>query len=129
VAVASSYAVFDEGVVDGEVNILTDSGWFPMDRTRMPSMEDLALLQKNVSTADLDPPAHWEPIADATVVQRHCLAKGDPERDDVVDAFMSTLCKPNFVKSVSVLKVERIQNFAMWQSYIIKRQVGWRIRP
>lgn len=116
-----------DGVVNGKVSVLTDSGWFPLDHTRMPSTEDLTLLQQIGSTGDLDPPGHWDPIADATVVQRHVLQKGDPESQEVVKAFMSTLCKPWFRKNVTVLKVERIQNFSMWQTYIMKRQVGWSV--
>jgi hypothetical protein len=113
-----------DGVVNGEVSVLTDSGWFPLDHTRLPSTDDLTLLQQNLSMGDLDPPEHWDPIVDATVVQRHVLQRGGSEWNKVENAFMSTLYKPKFEHDVSVLKVERIQNFAMWQTYIMKRQVS-----
>ncbi len=61
------------------------------------------------------------------MVQRHVLRTGDLEREEVVRAFMSTMCRPSFKKKVDVVKVERIQNFSMWQTYIMKRQVGWKI--
>ncbi len=114
-----------DGIVNGEVIVLTDSGWFPLDRTRMPSTQDLVLLQKNVSMGDLDPPEHWASIADATVVQRHVLKKDDPECKEVEKAFLRTMSGPRF-QGLVIHKVERIQNFALWQTYIIKRQVGWR---
>ena len=38
------------------------------------------------------------------------------------NAFLSTLRPPHFKKRVEVVKVERIQNLAMWQSYVVKRQ-------
>jgi hypothetical protein len=42
----------EDGMVNGEVSVLTDSGWFPLSLTRMPSTADLLLLQKKVSTGD-----------------------------------------------------------------------------
>lgn len=120
VAVATGAA---DGVVDDEASVFADTGWFPLETTRMPSGEELAALKKNVGDAGaLEPPSHWDDIKDPTVVQRHELKKGDPERDAVVKAFMSTLQPPNFSKNASVIKVERIQNLAMWQSYVVKLQ-------
>ena len=129
-AAARDLVVVANGMgVDGraidDASIFCDTGWFPLDCTRMPSTEDLEALQKNIGDSGaLDPPAHWDDIKDATVVQRHVLREGDPERDAVVKAFTSTLRKPKFNLKTKVIRVERIQNFAMWQSYIVKRQVG-----
>lgn len=108
---------------DVEVSVFTDTGWFQLETTRIPSTEDLAALQKNVGHAGaLDPPPHWDQINDKTVVQQHELRDGDLERDAVVKSFMSTLKYPTFHQKVKVIKVERIQNLAMWQSYVVKRQ-------
>lgn len=109
-----------DGAADDEANVFTDTGWFQLDSTRMPSAEDLAALQQNVGNVDagaLDPPLHWDPIQDPTVAQQHELKEGDPERDAVAQSFMKTLGK-----NIKVVKVERIQNLAMWQSYVVKRQ-------
>jgi poly [ADP-ribose] polymerase 10/14/15 len=46
------------------------------------------------------------------------IEQGDAEHDEVVKAFMKTLKR----RGGKVLKVERIQNLAMWQSYVVKRQ-------
>jgi poly [ADP-ribose] polymerase 10/14/15 len=89
----------------------------------LPSAEELAALKKNVGDAGaLAPPAHWDDIKDKTIVQKHEIKKGDQEYDAVVQAFMSSLQRPHFNKDVKVIKVERIQNLAMWQSYVVKLQ-------
>lgn len=103
--------------------ILCDTGWFPLDFTRLPTAEDLEVLRKKVASGDLEPPSHWNDIKDATVVQRHTLKQSDREYESVVKAFMRTLRPPRFNSHVKVIRVERIENFPMWQSYIVKRQV------
>ena len=103
-------------------DILTDTGWFPLDKTRPPSSDDLAVLQSQVGdTGELAPPPNWEPVADATTVQLYDLKEGNQERDAVVNSFLSTLVPPQFPK-VKIVWVQRIQNLAMWQSYVVKRQ-------
>jgi poly [ADP-ribose] polymerase 10/14/15 len=115
--------VATHGVADDDANIFTDTGWFPLDATEIPSGEDLAVLQSNVGdTGALDPPSSWDEVADPTVAQLHKLKEGDPERDQVVAAFLSTFKPPNFQKKAKVVQVDRIQNLAMWQSYVVKRQ-------
>ena len=111
-------------------SILTDTGWFRLDATRMPSGDDLASLHSSVGdTGALDPPPFWAPVVDPTVVQQHVLPEGNSERTAVEKAFLSTLTKQNFGKgkknfglNVKVVRVERVQNLAMWQSYVVKRQ-------
>jgi len=112
----------DESSTDDEANVFTDTGWFQMEATRIPTSDDLAALRKTVGSVDagsLDPPSCWDPVQDATVAQKHELKEGHPERDAVVKSFMSTLGK-----GTKVLKVERIQNLAMYQSYVVKRSVS-----
>lgn len=102
--------------------ILTDTGWFSLAATRVPSGDDLAALQKQVGdTGELAPPSCWDPVSDPTVVERHELQIGDPERTAVEGAFLSTLQPPAF-NHVKVVRIDRIQNLAMWQSYCVKRQ-------
>ena len=116
-------AMGTNGVEIDDANVFTDTGWFQLDATQVPSGEDLAVLQTNVGdTGSLDPPTYWEPVVDPTVVKLHRLKAGSDEYDSVTTAFMSTLQAPKFNKKAKIIKVERIQNLAMWQSYVVKRQ-------
>lgn len=106
-----------------DANVLTDTGWFQVDKTRVPTADDLKTLQRNLGDAgNLEAPDHWSPVSDSAIVERHDLASGNPERVAVENAFLSTLRPPNFSQRVKVLKIERVQNLAMWQSYVVKRQ-------
>jgi len=105
---------------DDEPNVFTDTGWFMLDSTRMPNSEDLSALKKTVGNVDagaLDAPSNWDPVTEATVAQKHEVKEGHPEYSAVVQSFMSTLSR----KKVKVIKVERIQNLSMYQSYVVKR--------
>jgi ABC-type branched-subunit amino acid transport system substrate-binding protein len=102
---------------DDEPAVLTDTGWFHTGHTRDLSTDDLTVLQKHVGNAGaLDVPEHWDVMKDQATVQHHVIHEGHPERDAVVQAFLSTLT------NVKVLKVERVQNLALWQSFVVKRQ-------
>ena len=80
-------------------------------------------LQNNVGSTDaLKPPRTWVKVANPSVVQLQKLNQSDMEYDEVVEAFMTTLKPPSFSKKAKVLEVNRIQNLAMWQSYVVKRQ-------
>eukprot|EP00977_Amphora_coffeiformis_P016567 scaffold5168_cov176-Amphora_coffeaeformis.AAC.5 len=81
---AVAVAVVGEGSSEDDAAILTDTGWFPLDKTQPPTGEELAVLQKQVGdTGELTPPKHWDPVVDPTTVQLHELREGDPERDAV----------------------------------------------
>lgn len=115
-------AVAGEDNPEDDTSMLTDTGWFPSGKTQPPTGEELAVLQKQVGdTGELAPPKHWEPLTDPTSVQLHKLRQGDPDRDAVVKSFLSTLVPPQF-RNVKIISVERVQNLAMWQSYVVKRQ-------
>ena len=91
--------------------------------TRVPSAEDLEPMKKKIGDAGaLAPPSHWDSVVDPSVVQMHELRAGDAERTAVENAFLSTLRPPYFDKTVKIVKVERVQNLSMWQSYVVKRQ-------
>ena len=111
------------GLDEDEANIFPDTGWFQIEKTRIPTADDLVTLQKNVGDAGaLEAPSHWAPVVDPSVVQQHDLPADDPERKAVENAFLSTLRPPYYNKHVKVLKVVRVQNLSMWQSYVVKRQ-------
>jgi ABC-type branched-subunit amino acid transport system substrate-binding protein len=116
--VAHAVSFSDES--DNDDSIFPDTGWFPLELTTLPSRDDLWSLQKQIgdSTA-LQAPSHWDPVVDPTIVQYHKLPENDPERRAVVQAFQLTIQKE---RKFEIVKVERIQNLAMWQSYVVKRQ-------
>jgi len=105
---------------DDETNILADTGWFQLDASNIPKADDLKVLQQAVGSdaGTLEPPSHWDPINDPTVVQLHHLKRHDPECVALVDTFRSTLGN----HTVSHIRVDRIQKLAMWQSYVVKRR-------
>jgi poly [ADP-ribose] polymerase 10/14/15 len=102
-----------------EANICADTGWFPLDMTRVPTSQDLSGLQKNVGsdTSELEAPAHWDKIVDPLVAQRHKINPSDKEHQLVASAFLKTL-----YGKAEIIDIERIENLAMWQSYVVKRQ-------
>lgn len=103
-------------VVDSDedhVVLTTDAGWFPMNKTRRPTAEDVAPLQQSIGAPD-----NWEKVVDPLIVQKHEINPGDQERTSVERVFLSTL-----ESRFTVLKVERIQHLALWQSYVVKRQI------
>lgn len=103
-----------------DANIFADTGWFPLDCTRMPSPDDLKALKNNIGDAgDLGAPGHWDDVIDPTIMQRHALDPTSDEYDKVRKDFTGSLGDSKAV----VIKIERIQNLAMWQSYIVKRKV------
>lgn len=115
VKAATDLAEFSNGE---EPNVFPDTGWFPLTSTRMPTAEELKTLSRKVNSGALDPPSNWAPIQDKTVTQRHLLKEGSPERTELLKSFFSTLRGQH----ISIVKVERVQNLAMFQSYIVKRQ-------
>jgi len=100
-------------------NIVTDTGWFELDATQDSTADDLALLTNAMAgdSGALTAPSNWEPVKDPTVVQQHDIQPGSEEFQSVSQAFMSTLPSRCKVESIT-----RIQNLAMWQSYVVKRQ-------
>lgn len=105
---------------DEDKMIITDNhGWFPMDMTRKPDTNDLAILRKTLGEADdLGAPPNWDPIADPSVVQKSKpLRRENSEYKKLADSFLSTLSSKH-----RIVSIERIQNIAMWQSYLVKRK-------
>ena len=62
---------------------------FPLDKTDIPTGDELKLLESQVGGADaLQAPANWDDIVDPTVVQLQELKKGDQEYENIVRAFI-----------------------------------------
>ncbi len=120
--------VYDEGGPSPitEIGVSSQTGWFPVSYTSMPSAEQLVKLQTALgggSTAAnaLEPPKYWIPVEDAFVCKQFVLSPASEEYQRVVNAFVRTL-SANQVKRNQVVDVQRIQNIAMWQNYAMKRQ-------
>lgn len=102
--------------------VLTDTGWFQLDATRMPSADELRVLQANVGDASvLEAPDFWEPVPDPTVVKKVKLKKDDQEYIAVVNSFFGSLYESQS-KRAKIVNISRIQNLTTYQSYVIKRQ-------
>ena len=107
-----------------DANILTDTGWFELRATKIPTGDDLAALQNSVGDSkSLQAPEFWSPVKDPTVVQIHKLRDvQNAEYKQILKSFLSTLVPPEFKSKVAFVRISRIQNLAMWQSYVVKRQ-------
>ena len=111
-------AVSGDNESEDDSKVQADTGWFPLDATRVPNTDDLATLRNSVGdTSDLEAPSCWNAVVDPSVVQNHVLPDNSQERQQVVGAFLSSIRG-----SCTILRVERIQNLAMWQSYVVKRK-------
>jgi len=98
----------------------SSAGWFPLDVTEPPSMAQLEKLQSKMGGAGaelLQPPQSWEPVRDPQTAELFSLKPG-AELARVSEAFMRTLN----ASKVSIVKVERIENMSLWQSFAVKRQ-------
>ncbi len=105
---------------DDQKYIVTYShGWFPTNVTRVPNRDDLNTLRKTLGEGDdLSAPKHWDKIIDPSVVQKSKpLDKNSKEYQSVSKSFLSTL-SPNF----KIVRIIRIQNLALRQSYVVKRK-------
>jgi poly [ADP-ribose] polymerase 10/14/15 len=113
----------DEGstlVTDQTEKISFDAGWFPLNATEPPTREALEKLQQMMGPAGahcLDAPSTWADQKGDTLVAQFFALKDGPEKDMAVNWFMGTLGA-----NVKVVKVERIQNVSLWQSFAVKRQ-------
>ena len=110
----------DEGDADDNIAIITDNhGWFPIAVTRVPNTDDLTTLRKTLGEANnLAAPDTWDKIVDPSVVQKSApLNPSSQEYGDVSASFLTTL-----PASTRIVSIQRIQNVAMYQSYIVKRK-------
>jgi len=103
---------------EDDPNVFADTGWFQLEVTRVPTTEDLEALKQNVGDTDaLNAPSNWNDVIDPSIVQIQKLNKTDSEYRKVEAAFDSSLaCK------VKIASINRVENLAMWQSFVVKRQ-------
>ena len=65
-----------------------NQGWFELDKTDVPTADQLAELQKRTGGADaLATPSYWDDVKDKTVAQTFALNSSSPEYKRVEDAF------------------------------------------
>mmetsp|Transcript_99421 Transcript_99421/g.157293 ORF Transcript_99421/g.157293 Transcript_99421/m.157293 type:complete len:419 (-) Transcript_99421:105-1361(-) len=96
-----------------------DAGWFPTNCVEMVNKDDLERLAKMMGPAGADtlaPPKVWTQMKDPTIAEM-IEVKDASEKQQVIDWFGKTL-----MGKCSVVKVERIQNLSLWQSFAVKRQ-------
>jgi hypothetical protein len=124
-AAACNYIAFQKSIVDMKAaacNYISHiCRWFKMANTRTPMADELEPLKQEVASGSLDPPKHWTTTRIANVAERHVLYTWDTERTGLLQSFLSTLGGGNS-SHIQIVRVERIQNKAMYQSYIVKRQ-------
>jgi poly [ADP-ribose] polymerase 10/14/15 len=108
----------DDHFVDTDA-VSYDAGWFPLSCVDMPKKEDLERLAKMMGPAGgdcLSPPKEWTDMKDPSRAEQ-VLLKDGPEKQTAADWFQRSLNN-----KYQVVKVERIQNLALWQSFAVKRQ-------
>ena len=81
-----------------------------------PSPEEVAELNLG-STRELEPPRDWSQ-GDDILVPLDENEKNEEKYTKVKEAFESTIIK----RPARIVKIERVQNLAMWQSYVVKRK-------
>jgi len=109
----------DEERVSNKDMISYDAGWFPLDCVAMPEKKDMERLAQMMGPAGADclaPPKEWAPLKDPLLAEAFAVADG-PEKKTVVDWFQRSLDG-----KAQIVKVERIQNLSLWQSFAVKRQ-------
>jgi len=98
-------------------------GWFELDKTDVPTADQLAELQKRTGGADaLATPNYWDAAHvrdEPTVTRTFKLNSSSREYKRVEDCFMLTLWDKNW--RIRIQSIERIQNVSLWQSYRVKR--------
>ncbi len=104
---------------DDEYLVSYNNGWFPTNVTRTPNTDDLNTLRKTLGSGDdLSAPKHWDKIVNPSIAQKSKpLDKKSKEYQDVAKSFLSTL-NPN----IKIIRIQRIQNLALLQSYVVKRK-------
>ena len=123
---------FGSVVMEGEGAVNTDpgygwnrnQGWFQMEKTDVPTTDQLTKLQESLGgggTDALATPKYWDDVKDPTVVEYFRLdprsAATRDEYNRCLDAFMLTLDRSKF----RIHSIDRVQNISLWQSYAVKK--------
>jgi hypothetical protein len=94
------------------------SGWFPKSVTEPADMQVMQKLMNALGNEGLDslePPTDWNDDIQGLVE----VPKGTIEYQETSDFFIASL---HGVVDVTITKVERIQNLALYQTYAVKKQ-------
>jgi poly [ADP-ribose] polymerase 10/14/15 len=106
-----------------DTGVSFETGWFPTSCIRKPTNEEFKSIKHllgDASSDDLAAPPDWEdvPKDQRFTASRYTLQPG-AEYNRVVSHFQKSLKKAKI--PITVVGVERIQNYAMWQSYAVKK--------
>lgn len=99
-------------------HVSTDSGWLPGSLTADPTREELRVLVDQMGGGGLNPPPTWEETGADPGLAVMLEVTDAAERQAVVDAFNQTMNR----HTRKIHSVKRVQNLAMFQSYMVKRQ-------
>ena len=98
-----------------------NQGWFRMDNTDIPTVDQLADFRDAVAGGEdaLAAPKYWSDVKDPTVVEYfHITSKTHAdEYERVLGSFMLTLDPSAF----TIHSVHRVQNLSLWKTYAAKR--------
>merc|ERR1712023_38150 len=98
------------------------SGWFNMARTDTPTANQMMPLAKQLGsgggTMNLTP-QHWTRAEESKEKMQLVPLPNGAEKEQVL---MNVKRTQDIEKDIKVVKVERIENLPMWQTYVIKRQ-------
>jgi len=111
---------WDTGSIAVSDHVSFDAGWFPMSCTEISTKAAFEKLHAKLGGAGIDclaTPSQWNDLSDKEVAQTFLLPEGG-EKQKVVACFLATM-----TPATKVVKVERIQNLSLWQSYAVKRQI------
>lgn len=95
------------------------SGWLPKAATEHANASDMRHLLDTLGGAgaeDLRPPITWDESHDGLVL----LPEATNEYQAVTNYFLKALY--NHSDGVEIVRIERIQNIPLWQSYAVKKQ-------
>jgi len=98
-----------------------DAGWFPLKCVHEPDKTDFKRLGRMMGRAgasSLSPPKRWAPfqVEDQSFTGTFPVADG-PELQEVIECFRN-----GSKGTYEVVKIERVQNLRVWQSFAIMRQ-------
>ena len=98
-----------------------NQGWFRMDNTDIPTVDQLADFRDAVAGGEdaLAAPKYWDEVKDPTIVQYFRITSKThaDEYERVLGAFMLTLDPSAF----TIHSVHRVQNLSLWKTYAAKR--------
>ena len=107
----------------GVPGLSTQAGWFPLDMTTVANSQQLKALQEKMGGEAADAlalPPTWSPMRDSMTADMVELPEG-VEKSRVQEYFLSKL--GNYRSHARVVRVKRVQNVSMWQSYAVKRRL------